>query len=174
AVRRLLHPLLPAAGGPAAGAADRAPVPLHRARADAHRAARRARRGGCARGPRDAPPPGGTLSVAPTGRSGRPVGGAGTPTVDATGRRYPETRAPAGADGGRSMRFRSVAVMALLTLLASPAFAQRDDIKACWIYIGPVGDFGYSYAQERRVGKQCKSRRSRYLEKKRLQYGDHE
>ena len=50
------------------------------------------------------------------------------------------------------MRFRSVAVMALLTLLASPAFAQRDDIKACWIYIGPVGDFGYSYAQD--LGRQ--------------------
>lgn len=50
------------------------------------------------------------------------------------------------------MRFRSVAVMALLTLLASPAFAQRDEIKACWIYIGPVGDFGYSYAQD--LGRQ--------------------
>lgn len=43
---------------------------------------------------------------------------------------------------------RRVATLALLLLLASPAFAQRDDIKACWIYIGPVGDFGYSYAHD--------------------------
>ncbi len=46
------------------------------------------------------------------------------------------------------MRFRQVAVLVLLALLASSAFAQRGDIKACWIYIGPVGDYGYSYAQD--------------------------
>lgn len=43
---------------------------------------------------------------------------------------------------------RKVAILALLILLSSPAFAQRDDIKACWLYIGPVGDYGYSYAQD--------------------------
>lgn len=43
---------------------------------------------------------------------------------------------------------KAVALLALLTLLASPALAQRDDIKACWLYIGPVGDYGYSYAQD--------------------------
>lgn len=42
---------------------------------------------------------------------------------------------------------RRVAILAL-ALLTSSAFAQRDDIKACWIYIGPVGDYGYSYAHD--------------------------
>ncbi len=43
---------------------------------------------------------------------------------------------------------RRVAILALLALLTSSAFAQRDDIKACWIYIGPIGDYGYSYAHD--------------------------
>lgn len=47
------------------------------------------------------------------------------------------------------MRFnRVIATLALLALLTSPAFAQRDDIKACWIYVGPVGDYGFSFAQD--------------------------
>ncbi len=47
------------------------------------------------------------------------------------------------------MRFKRVfATLALFALLTSPAFAQRDDIKACWIYVGPVGDYGFSFAQD--------------------------
>ncbi len=48
------------------------------------------------------------------------------------------------------MRFaRHLAVTALLTLLGS-AMAQmaETDVKACWLYVGPVGDYGFSYAQD--------------------------
>lgn len=45
-----------------------------------------------------------------------------------------------------------VASLVLLALLASTAFAQRGDLKACWIYVGPVGDYGYSFAQD--LGRQ--------------------
>jgi basic membrane protein A len=37
-----------------------------------------------------------------------------------------------------------MAAAALLALGASAALAQ-DKTKACWIYVGPIGDFGYSY-----------------------------
>ena len=33
---------------------------------------------------------------------------------------------------------------ALVALSASAAMAQ-DKVKACWMYVGPIGDFGYSY-----------------------------
>lgn len=48
------------------------------------------------------------------------------------------------------MRFtRHIAVLALLTLFGG-AMAQiaESDIKACWLYVGPVGDYGFSYAQD--------------------------
>ena len=33
---------------------------------------------------------------------------------------------------------------AALAFTAAPAAAQ-DKTKACWIYVGPIGDFGYSH-----------------------------
>lgn len=41
---------------------------------------------------------------------------------------------------------RALALTIVLALGA--AFAQPDAIKACWIYVGPVGDYGFSYAQD--------------------------
>lgn len=37
---------------------------------------------------------------------------------------------------------------ALAALLAGPAFAQDDPTKACFMYVGPVGDFGWSYQHD--------------------------
>lgn len=85
--------------------------------------------------------------MATTGSSGLPVGEVGTPTFDTadtvTGRREPRP----GPLEVVMRHIRRVAILALV-LLTSSAFAQRDDIKACWIYIGPVGDYGYSYAHD--------------------------
>lgn len=53
------------------------------------------------------------------------------------------------------MRFaRQVAALALLTLLGG-AMAQvaESDVKACWLYVGPVGDYGFSYAHD--LGRQA-------------------
>ena len=41
-------------------------------------------------------------------------------------------------------------VLALAATTAAIAFgaapvAAQDKTKACWIYVGPIGDFGYSY-----------------------------
>ena len=31
---------------------------------------------------------------------------------------------------------------------AGPAAAQMDQVKACFIYVGPIGDFGWSYQHD--------------------------
>jgi simple sugar transport system substrate-binding protein len=41
-------------------------------------------------------------------------------------------------------RFLTTATAAALALAASLASAQ-DKVKACWMYVGPIGDYGYSY-----------------------------
>ncbi len=41
-------------------------------------------------------------------------------------------------------KFLLLAGAALVALSASAAVAQ-DKVKACWMYVGPIGDFGYSY-----------------------------
>jgi len=51
-------------------------------------------------------------------------------------------------------------------LIAGPALTTAQaKTKACFIYIGPTGDFGWTYqhrSEERRVGKECRSRWSPY------------
>ena len=43
----------------------------------------------------------------------------------------------------------SLAATAALAIAASqPASAQMDKVKACFIYVGPVGDFGWSYQHD--------------------------
>ena len=42
-----------------------------------------------------------------------------------------------------------LALAAALTLSVSATAANAaDKLKACWIYVGPVGDFGYSYQHD--------------------------
>jgi simple sugar transport system substrate-binding protein len=42
-----------------------------------------------------------------------------------------------------------MAVAAALMLGVSASAAQADEkLKACWVYVGPVGDFGYSYQHD--------------------------
>src|SRR5262245_38259294 len=42
-----------------------------------------------------------------------------------------------------------VSLLALLVLgLAGPARAQDSKLKACFIYVGPVGDIGWSFAHD--------------------------
>lgn len=68
-----------------------------------------------------------------------------------TARRYRETRAPAGATSEVFiMRFaRQLAVLALITVFCGAAAqVSETDVKACWLYVGPVGDYGFSYAQD--------------------------
>ncbi|WP_457632138.1 BMP family ABC transporter substrate-binding protein [Oceanithermus desulfurans] len=36
----------------------------------------------------------------------------------------------------------------LVVLLGALGFAQGDKLKACWIYVGPVGDYGWSHAHD--------------------------
>ena len=38
--------------------------------------------------------------------------------------------------------------VAAATLLATPALAQDDPTKACFVYVGPTGDFGWSYQHD--------------------------
>ena len=43
------------------------------------------------------------------------------------------------------------AALLAATTLANPAFAQdeaKDQVKAAFIYVGPVGDFGWTYAHD--------------------------
>src|SRR5437870_3761723 len=35
-----------------------------------------------------------------------------------------------------------------LVSMANAGFAQAEKLKACWLYVGPVGDFGYSYQHD--------------------------
>src|SRR5690606_19365769 len=37
------------------------------------------------------------------------------------------------------------ALMASAAMLVAGSAAAQDKTKACWIYVGPIGDFGYSY-----------------------------
>lgn len=48
------------------------------------------------------------------------------------------------------MRFTRQLVVFILLAAAALANAQiaESDVKACWIYVGPVGDYGFSYAQD--------------------------
>jgi simple sugar transport system substrate-binding protein len=39
----------------------------------------------------------------------------------------------------------SLAGAALAVALGASAAAAQDKVKACWMYVGPIGDFGYSY-----------------------------
>ena len=39
----------------------------------------------------------------------------------------------------------SMAATALAVMLGASAALAQDKTKACWIYVGPIGDFGYSY-----------------------------
>src|SRR5690606_28272869 len=62
--------------------------------------------------------------------------------------------------GGRSMRFHPrptllAGLVLAIGLFAGSATAQiaADDVKACWIYVGPVGDYGFSYAHD--LGRQA-------------------
>src|SRR5690606_17747820 len=80
------------------------------------------------------------------GGRGRPSAGLGSygaslPGIERPGRRD---------HGGLRMRFtRHIAVLALLTLFGgATAQIAESDIKACWLYVGPVGDYGFSYAQD--------------------------
>ena len=41
-----------------------------------------------------------------------------------------------------------LAMVAAAMLAASSAFAQDDPTKACFIYVGPIGDFGWSYQHD--------------------------
>src|SRR5687768_17353189 len=38
-----------------------------------------------------------------------------------------------------------MAATALALMLGASAAVAQDKTKACWIYVGPIGDFGYSY-----------------------------
>ncbi|MFD1694276.1 BMP family ABC transporter substrate-binding protein [Roseibium aestuarii] len=40
------------------------------------------------------------------------------------------------------------AAVAAVALTAAVGSAQAADVKACWIYVGPVGDFGWSYQHD--------------------------
>ncbi|AZN71813.1 BMP family ABC transporter substrate-binding protein [Georhizobium profundi] len=42
----------------------------------------------------------------------------------------------------------ALAASASAIMLAGPAAAQMDQVKACFIYVGPVGDFGWSYQHD--------------------------
>jgi simple sugar transport system substrate-binding protein len=42
----------------------------------------------------------------------------------------------------------SAAATGALALAGTPARAQADPLKAAWIYVGPVGDFGWSYRHD--------------------------
>ncbi len=42
-------------------------------------------------------------------------------------------------------KFLMAAATAALMLGAASASASADAVKACWIYVGPIGDFGWSY-----------------------------
>jgi basic membrane protein A len=44
-------------------------------------------------------------------------------------------------------KFVTAAAVAALTLAAASA-AEAAKLKACWVYVGPVGDFGYSYQHD--------------------------
>src|SRR5690349_8902255 len=43
-------------------------------------------------------------------------------------------------------------ILALMTTAAAIGFAAsaqaQEKLKACWVYVGPVGDFGYSYQHD--------------------------
>ena len=41
----------------------------------------------------------------------------------------------------------AMAATAAALSLATAAQAQ-EKLKACWVYVGPVGDFGYSYQHD--------------------------
>src|SRR5919197_2697428 len=42
-----------------------------------------------------------------------------------------------------------IAAMAAGAMLAFGVVARADDkLKACWVYVGPIGDFGYSYQHD--------------------------
>lgn len=44
------------------------------------------------------------------------------------------------------MKLRSILAASAMALpLAAPAFAQDDPTKACWLYVGPVGDGGWTF-----------------------------
>jgi basic membrane protein A len=45
-------------------------------------------------------------------------------------------------------KFLMTAAAAALMLGAASATASADKLKACWVYVGPVGDFGWSYQHE--------------------------
>src|SRR5690242_15878506 len=43
-------------------------------------------------------------------------------------------------------------LLAAMTTVAALALAgtaeAQDKLKACWVYVGPIGDFGYSYQHD--------------------------
>ena len=41
-----------------------------------------------------------------------------------------------------------MAMAAALALSVSAGAAQAEKLKACWVYVGPVGDYGYSYQHD--------------------------
>ncbi len=43
---------------------------------------------------------------------------------------------------------RKAVILAVLVLLGALGLAQGDKLKACWIYVGPVGDYGWSNAHD--------------------------
>jgi basic membrane protein A and related proteins len=45
-------------------------------------------------------------------------------------------------------KFFTAAAVAALSLAAASAAQAADKVKACWVYVGPVGDFGYSYQHD--------------------------
>src|SRR5271170_7636256 len=45
-------------------------------------------------------------------------------------------------------KFITAASIAALSLAFAGAAEAADKLKACWVYVGPVGDFGYSYQHD--------------------------
>jgi basic membrane protein A len=45
-------------------------------------------------------------------------------------------------------RFLAATVAAALLALAADGAIAADKLKACWVYVGPIGDFGYSYQHD--------------------------
>ena len=39
----------------------------------------------------------------------------------------------------------SAAALALVLGLSAVSASAQDKLKACWVYVGAIGDFGYSY-----------------------------